>query len=374
MYKYFLLFSFIVLFSNCDSEDEKTVQEVEVPKEIGIKKKEPSKITLIVNMDHLRMRDAAGQEAKVIGNLSAGEKLIYKGEKSDFTTPVKLRGYPYDEPWIKVSTKEKTEGWVYAGGISFEEGVENKLAKALIDNRIQKLFGQKSATELRKFQVDFRKANTDVELAETYRNALKLQAVINQELHDEVEVNDPEKAADMEWLRQSLPGFIIQFAAEGTLFHSFLYYEDWAKMAQRTSGKVDDKFFAMMYAVYPIDHIEHFFPAWFLQTWDYGGHSELGKGVHKDLLEKMNKNLAESDLFAPEIESLKNKLLEDITNPEITYWNEKKAVLDEISTILEANLGILSEEDKIALETRKKHFEHPDENGIKLNYRSGQHD
>jgi uncharacterized protein YcfL len=370
MNNYFLIIVLVLTLVACGDEP---VKEPIVKEQTTIieKKPEPKQIKFIANMDHLRMRDNAGKEGKIIGNLSTGETLIYMGEKSSFNTPVKLRGYGYNDPWLKVKTKSGDEGWVYAGGVKFGDDLDNDLVKPLIDNRLKQLFGTKLAEEIQEYKTSFSKVNNSKDLAKTYRNAMEMRDEVVQILHDDIEIVDPQKAADMDWMQAVLPGFITQFAAEGTLYHLFFYYEDWAKKARRTSGKEDNDFFELMYAVYPIDHIEHFFPAWFLQTWDYGGHSELGKGVHNDLLDKMNRLLAESDLFAPEIDKLKNDLLNDITNNEITYWYDQKAILVELNSILEANYGILSDEDKIALETRKKHFENPLENNIKLDRRSG---
>lgn len=370
MNKYLLLLSLLTVIFSCKDEPTKTPDLPVSPMET--KKEAPQQVLFIADMDHLRVRDSAGKDGKVIGELSTGEVVIYTGIKSDFTTPVKLRGYPYNDPWLKVTTKSGEEGWVYGGGVTYGEDLDNDLVKPLIDNRVEKLFGKKLSSEIKAFQNDFKKANTSEEASKVYREALSLREELVKNLHDDIEVEDPQKAANMDWLQESLPGFITQLAAEATMYHLFFYYEDWAKKSRRTVGKEDDDFFQLMYDVYPIDNIEHFFPAWFLQTWDYGGHSELGKGVHNDLLEKMNRLLAESDLFAPEIEQLKNDLINDITNNEITYWYDQKAILAELSAILAAKYGILSQEDKIALETRKKHFEKPEENDIKLNFRAGE--
>lgn len=370
MNNYFLQFCFLIFLFGCGGEPAETSTTID-PKPIIKKEVKPQTATFIASMDHLRVRDSAGKKGEVIGNLSVGDKVVYAGEKSDFTTPVKLRGYPYSDPWLKIITENGDEGWVYGGGVNFGENMDNDLVKPLIDNRIEKLFGKKMSGEIQSFQHNFRTANNSEDLSKTYRQALELRDELVKTLHDDIEVADPQKAVNMDWLAHAMPGFINQLAAEGTMFHLFFYYEDWAKKARRTSGKEDNDFFELMYAIYPVDNIEHFFPGWFLQTWDYGGHSELGKGVHNRLLEQMNKLLAESDLFAPEIETLKNNLVQDITNTENTYWYDKKAILVELNAILAANYGILTSEDKVGLETRKKHFENPEENSIKLDFRSG---
>ena len=109
MNKYILLLSLLVVIFGCKEQSTKT-PNLPISTTAEVKQDIPQQVTFIADMDHLRMRDSAGKDGKIIGNFSAGEELIYSGIKSDFTTPVKLRGYPYNDPWLKIKTKSGEEG------------------------------------------------------------------------------------------------------------------------------------------------------------------------------------------------------------------------------------------------------------------------
>lgn len=80
----------------------------------------PVEITKIyVWVDKLRMREAPNTKSKIIKELSAADPLVFLNEKSDFTQKITLRGTLFDEPWLKVKTRDDKIGWVYGGGVKF---------------------------------------------------------------------------------------------------------------------------------------------------------------------------------------------------------------------------------------------------------------
>ena len=80
----------------------------------------PVEITKIyVWVDKLRMRAAPDTKSKVLKELSAADPLTFLKEKSDFTQKITLRGTLFDEPWLKVKTRDNQIGWVYGGGVKF---------------------------------------------------------------------------------------------------------------------------------------------------------------------------------------------------------------------------------------------------------------
>ena len=242
MNKLFFCLLLCLIWGSCG--EEKPQNEPSSVAQPTLKKENtPSSIVLKANMDHLRMRDGAGTDGKILGNFSMGDELIYQGERSDFTTAVNLRGYPYEEYWLKIKTKDGQEGWVYGGGVTFGEDLEADLVKPLVDNRLSKLFGKKLFAEIQDYQLNYKKAATSEELAATYRQASVLRDELVKILHNDIEVTDPQKTVDMTWLEASMPGFIKQLVAEGTMFTLFFYYEDWLKKAQRTKGNEDNNFF-----------------------------------------------------------------------------------------------------------------------------------
>jgi hypothetical protein len=76
-------------------------------------------------------------------------------------------------------------------------------------------------------------------------------------------------------------------------------------------------------------------------------------------------------LFALEIKKIKNQLIDDITNKNVEYWENKDEIRTELDAIIAANFKVLTNEDMIALKTRRQQFEYPVENNIKFNLRSG---
>ena len=124
--------------------------------------------------------------------------------------------------------------------------------------------------------------------------------------------------------------------------------------------------------VHPMDSVAYFFPSWFLQTWDYGGNSLLGKGTHLAILKKIDQTLSNTDLFKEEITAVKESLISDIIGQdELAYEMPQKDIIKELDQILSQGLTVLTKEDIVALRQRRKMFENPGANNIRVNQRSG---
>lgn len=79
----------------------------------------PAAVTVYAWVDRLRMRVEPDTKSDVVAEIAEGAALTYLDEKTDFTQQITLRGKAFDEPWLKVSTTEGKEGWVYGGGVKF---------------------------------------------------------------------------------------------------------------------------------------------------------------------------------------------------------------------------------------------------------------
>jgi len=359
-----------MLMSCSNSTDNSPSEQQLPPKE----EETLTRLPLRVNIDYLRMRAEPGETGAVLHTFNQGDVLYDLGEASSFTTRIKLRGIEFDEPWILVEDKEGNQGWVYAGGLDFQLQNQSATARRLMQYRLQAVFGEALADSVRSYRERYLAAADSRTFAQAYQFGMLLRDTLNHILVNKVEIQDYDRLPDLFWLKEALPGFIPQLVAEGTLYQLFANYKDMASRAARTSGKEDDLFIELCINIFPQDSIEYYFPGWFLQTWDYGGHSELGKGVHFSLLDRMNRILAQEDLFAAEIEAYKERLIDDITNADNSYWYPQDAILKELNQIQEADFGLLEDRDKAALEVRTRQFENPDANQIKLNVRSGVHD
>lgn len=72
-------------------------------------------------VDQLNVREAPNTKAKRIGKALKGQSVTLSGEKTDQKETIVLRGVAYDDYWIKVTTKDKTAGWVFAGALKRED-------------------------------------------------------------------------------------------------------------------------------------------------------------------------------------------------------------------------------------------------------------
>lgn len=326
---------------------------------------------LTTNVEGTRLRETPGENGKVIRDLPEGTVLQDIGEVSDFTTRINLRGIWFEEPWLKVRTEDGTEGWVYGGALSFNLNDDSKISKLLMDKRLQTSFGKELSDSIRMYRAQYQNIGSAEDFAATFRKGSSLREVMTRLMQDRILIQNPDELPDLFWLRESMPGMVPQLVAEGTAYYLFWDFADLNQQAQATPEQADDDFVALNLMLFPEDSIEYFFPAWFMQTWDYGGSSLLGRGIHYQTLEKIDKLLKKSDLFTPELTRLKTSLLNDMTQPDVTYWEKKENIISELDSIIQADFTILTDADKIALQTRKQQFEAPQEFGIQLNMQSG---
>lgn len=325
----------------------------------------------VTNVDHARLREAAGTDAEVVRTLPRGEELLALGSVSDFNTRTRLRGITFDEPWLQVRTSDGVEGWIYAGALSFSMDDHSALAAMLMERRLKTLFGDELSARIRSYRQSFHAANSAETLAMAYREGTTLRDTLVRIMEEKIEVDHSAALPDLFWLEQAMPGFEAQLVAEGTAYYLFWNYKTVGEKAEATSGAEDDAFAALQLSLFPDDSIEYFYPAWFLQTWDYGGHSLLGRGVHFATLQKIDQLLEKSDLFAPEMTRLKTRLVNDMTEPHVTYWETKGKIQAELDTIIGSGFSILNDADETLLKNRRLLFENPDSSNIEVNHQSG---
>ncbi|MBV6427985.1 MAG: hypothetical protein KIPDCIKN_02508 [Haliscomenobacter sp.] len=323
-----------------------------------------------VNVDGLQLRATPGPEGKTIRGLQLGESLTDLGEVSDFTTPVQLRGIAFNEPWLKIKTSKGEEGWVYGGALSFSS--RGKSASVLLKKRLQTFFGEEVAQRIDAFRTDWETVSSSNALSACFLESAELKDELNAKLESGIQIRDSGELPDLFWLETAIPGHIPQLVAEGTVYTLFADYGAWRRRAEETEGKEDDAFFDLCIRFFPEDSIAYFFPAYFIQTWDYGGHSLLGRGIHRQLLSGLDRLFREKSPFTPEILRMKTDLVNDITAAEGTYWEKQDAIIRELEGILEAQYPILDKADRAALSTRLKQFQTPEKFSILLNQQSGE--
>ncbi len=319
----------------------------------------------------LRLRETPGEKGEIVATLPKGAFLDDLGEVSDFTTRVTLRGITYDEPWIKVKTSTGQEGWVYGGGLNFDAGRSSKTADVLLQKRALSILGEDMVKRLRAHQRDFAAIRTEQDFARVLNESMGLRDTLVKVLGKRIRPGSAEQLPDMFWIGAFFTGYQPQVVAEGTAYYLFCDYRQWAAPARRTSGPQDDMFLDLQFTAFPEDSIEYFFPAWQIQTWDYGGSSLLGKGVHKSVLAKIEAQSTPNGLFEPLLAKMKSNLVNDITNAETSFWYPAAEALKELDAVIAANYKVLAQADKVALSTRRKQLEDPQKNKIEVDQRGG---
>ncbi len=371
-FKYASFFTLFMLLSACQSENTAETTNQEQVDDVATASQD---LALKANIDELRLRETPGPEGKVLA--SYAKETVFKdlGEVSDFTTRIQLRGIQFDEPWLKVEAPDGKQGWVYAGALNFSlEKEEGALPKMLINKRLETLFGKALKDRINTYRQQFYEAKTQEELAALYRDGVQIKELVNRELDGDFAHLDWNEMPDLFWLEQSLPGFIPQLVAEGTEYMLFEDYREWLPLAVETRGQADDQYFKLCVSSFREDSIQYFFPAWMIQTWDYGGHSLLGKGVHLEILQIADQAIRQDTLFRPEINAVKTQLVGEITQEHTTFWEPRDSILVEMDSILAKQWQVLDKNDKIALGVRRKQFAEPEKHKIQMNHRAGIHD
>jgi len=326
---------------------------------------------LVVDAETLRLWAEAGLEGEVLRTMPRGTKLKDLGQVSSFTSRIKLAGQVYDEPWIKVQTATGERGWVYARLPDFQLPAGKKSKEWQYEKRLQAYLGSEKTVALTEYQQAFQQINSLTDFANIYEQGMKLRMDLVQALEGEMSQLGMDKQPDLFWLAEVVPAFVPQLVAEGTAYYLFADYHQWLLKAQQTPAPEDDSFINFCISIFPQDSIEYFFPVWEIQTWDYGGHSLLGRGYHFTAIQTIDRLDQQGTTFSSYLQDWKQALIDDITDLKTTYWEEQPVALKELTQIVSAEFACLSRDDKIALQIRLEQFEDATKHNVKFNYKSG---
>ena len=154
--------------------------------------------------------------------------------------------------------------------------------------------------------------------------------------------------------------------------HLFANFTFWRNKALATKGLEDDSFFDFACFIFPNDSIESYFPVWKFQLSESRAASQLGSGLHVQVLQKLDTLLATAPLFSGALEGYKAQVLEDIFDKSVEYWQPSDKIVAELQACMGAAPKCLSATEQNALAIRQKMFEDPEANQIRVNLRSGE--
>jgi hypothetical protein len=318
----------------------------------------------IITEKAVSLREEPSEKGREIVFIQPGEVLLDLGETSSHESQIMVGKQVYQTPWIRVETPDKQSGWVLAWALR----PVRKQVDWLLQKRIECYFGKVLAAKRNSLWQTIEKAETASKLSETWRASAAFRDTTLLLLAQRSEGNI---SLEYDWLNELLPGFIFQKSETGDRSLLFAAFEFWHQKALKTNGLEDDVFFETCFLAYPKDHIESFFPAWKFQLSETESASQLGTGVHLKMLQQIDQVLETGRLFVPELETLKDQLLEDIFDKGVQYWQSKEKILAELDQIIANPPQCLNPQELESLGIRQNMFRDPVSNGIVVNLRSG---
>ncbi len=333
----FILFIFFITFSN-----KATASKVEKG---------------IITGDSVRIRSKASLSSSIVTKL-------FKGNEVKVISSVSGDAYKGIKKWYKVKLNNiYSEGFVHSKflltgkkAVSYRKKLGNKVHM----KKLKKLFTNSQIKKMFYFSKKFRNIKTLKDFSDTFKFANKLRENLTKvvrKLYSKMQGSKgySNQQLNISWIYYYLPTFTISYVAEGTEAIFSIMYNDFLRKAKKTNNKVDDMFIKLLIFSYGNEH--DFFGSWFDQTWDYGGFSLLGKGIHFKILRKIDKINEKTLLFKKELISLKDELIRDICGWK-SYSGKKEKLIAEVEKILKT-IKVITINDKKKLKKRLKQFKNP---------------
>jgi hypothetical protein len=353
LYTLFALF-LLVVFISCSQSNSQSFPS------------DPRQITVFNS--GLRLFSSPGLEGRAIRALTRGEILYDLQQVSPFLTPLRLESRSYVEPWLQVRTKTGEVGWVYGAVLYNEKG---EAAPQLPQKRLAALFGKSLQQKIKRYAQAFDAAKTDSELAQAYHAFREIVDSLALHTSFAVAVDPTYMLPNLFWMPGVLPGVVPQMSNNGDAYHFFAHFGVFREKAQQTQGQADDAFFDWCIQQFPQDSIEYLIPPYRIETELGQGSSLLGRGLHFRTIQQLDSLYRRKTPFELDLILLKNRCVDDITQSNPSFWEQRTKIIAELVQICHSDLVILTKADKIALETRLLQLEAPKKYGIKVDVQAG---
>jgi len=329
------------------------------------KNKQASENQLVVHVEQASLRSEPSEKSRELFSLRKGQVLTDLGELGPVETQIAVGSDVFQTPWIKVQTGEHHTGWVLAWALR----PARDPGDWLLQKRLICYFGKALAARRNSVAQNFPNLETDLQFAEMWRETVALRDTFLFMLSRRPETGfQPE----FNWLNDVFPGYLFQKigSEEGSMLVAD--FRVWHQKALTTKGLQDDVFLQTCLAAFQIDSIESLYPVWKFPLSGSESASQLGLGHHLNLLRQIDRVRESGELFAPQLEALKDQILEDIFEKKQCYWQSQEKILAEMEQILTDPPKCLNAREREALNIRKRMFEDPFGNGIVVNLRSGE--
>jgi hypothetical protein len=369
-----ILLSLFILISSCNSNKENQEEEKLKKNASDILNRiittEEKEVLLVVTSSTAVLRAEPELNSRELYRIKKGTELKYLNEISRFTTILKIEGIEYDEPWLKVKDPLGKEGWLYGGCISFEGFSHQTLNELVLDRRLFKLFGEDLSHDIKIYQKEFKNLQTLPAFRMLFRRSDDMRKKIDKRITELLQLAKKEELPDFFWLNEAVPGFIVHLVNNNKAYRMFRDFKIWDNLAEKTTENTDNNFIKIFLTAYQSDSIEYLHQDWNLFLHENEKYSLLGRGIHKAVLDGIELALEESADFEPELSSLKQNLLDDISYSK-DYWESKADIIKEMDEILKTRYKILSKSDKIEISNHKKKILAATKNNIRTGLYNG---
>ncbi len=302
----------------------------------------------LVTIDYLRVRRQPDLNAAEIGHLRLGEAVPLTGEITQFTSPIRLRGLAYQDPWVGLILPDGKRGWVYGGGLGFRGMEQSVLAETLIKKRLEHFLGASLAEELRSYAQHFNEVRCDsTAFAERQKKALVLQKQIEKALNRHFSPGKSADLPDFYWLESNFPTFFVQYDRQNRRLRIFQNYKALAREAKRCPGTTDDALADWYFSLYPQDSLEADFPVYVLNDREQNKrYNTLGDGKTLAVFKRMHELYINSDRYDELLLQWKTRWLNDLKNPDLPFWHAPEDAHSEINAILALHSPLFTEEER----------------------------
>jgi len=308
-------------------------EEENTPAVKGFRKSGSAYPIVKLSVPLFQIREAPDVESRGLSNLQKGDPLELLGPVSEQVTRLTIGEKTFYQPWLLVRTQAGAEGWVHAAVVTGEvpEGL-----------RLKALVGKVLAREASEYAQAFNEMASAATVVQTIRLAHQLC----EQLTIVMQLQPPEMASEVASL---LPALTVSWVEAANSWQFYVDYKTFETAARRSGSAADDALLELYYSAYPVDSIGYLYPAWKLEVDDRSVFSLLGKGIHTSFLSQLDQMSPYRDIAGPEIDQLKARLINDMTEPAVLYWEAREKVQQELESILDTTFTVLTPADTLAL-------------------------
>lgn len=286
-----------------------------------------------LQMPYFQLRERPHEDSKSLAVLEKGAPLYLLGQISERSTRLELQGTVYFQPWVLVRTQDGAEGWVHAAA----------LGSTLPDRvRLKALLGEALAKSCQAYRKQYSAQHPPDDCTDWLREAQQLADGLTLAF----QVQPPAQA---NWVASLLPGLTPFWQESDRSVHFFVDYTDFEEAVRQSASRADDALLELYYQAYPVDSVGYWYPGWMLEVETGRAFSLLGKGACRAYLQSLDEALVYEDVIGPEIDRLRGRLINDITDPAVLFWEPASRAKAELRQILDQGFEVLRPEDTLRL-------------------------